>query len=41
MEEQLRHGAQTEKKMNIVIDKMYKNELLRKEADQRQMHRNC
>lgn len=33
MEEQFRHGAQTEKKMNIVIDKMYKKELLMIEAD--------
>lgn len=33
MEEQFRHCAQTEKKMNIVIDKMYKKELLMIEAD--------
>lgn len=33
MEEHFRHGAQTEKKMNTVIEKMYKKELFMIEAE--------
>lgn len=33
MEEHFRHGVQTEKKMNTVIEKMYKKELFMIEAD--------